>query len=101
MDQPGLLVIGVGLPRTGTWSTAHALSQLLDCPIEKIHHGMQLTKQSHSDLDFWINVLSAKNPVSHEEWRHFFKGRVSNFVEKNQFLCLVFDLRLTITLFHD
>ena len=81
MDQPGLLVIGVGLPRTGTWSTAHALSQLLDCPIEKIHHGMQLTKQSHSDLDFWINVLSAKNPVSHEEWRHFFKGRVSNFVE--------------------
>ena len=71
-EEGGLLVIGVGLPRTGTWSTAHALATLLDCSVEKIHHGMQLTQQSESKLDFWIKAL--KGEVSNDkEWRTFFK----------------------------
>ena len=61
--------------RTGTWSTAHALTTLLGCSIDKIHHGMQL--RSHSNLDFWIQALTGK--VTDQEWKDFFQGIFKNF----------------------
>ena len=58
-DESGPVVIGVGLPRTGTLSTALALARLLDCDISRIHHGMQLNKLGQEQLDFWIKALES------------------------------------------
>lgn len=71
-EEQGLKVIGVGLPRTGTWSTALALSQLLHCDISRIHHGMQLNQLSSQQLDFWIQALDGQ--VSDEDWRVYFRS---------------------------
>ena len=68
----GLKVIGVGLPRTGTWSTALALSRLLDCDISSIHHGMQLNQLSSDQIDFWIKAFDGG--VTDEEWRVYFRS---------------------------
>ena len=72
MNEDGLRVIGVGLPRTGTWSTAMALAQLLKCEMSEIHHGMQLNELGQSQLDFWLKALD--NQVTDQEWRLYFQS---------------------------
>ena len=65
-------VIGVGLPRTGTYSTAVALSRLLECDLNQVHHGMQLPNFTNRQLDFWIKALDGQ--VTDEEWRVYFRN---------------------------
>ena len=68
-SQP--LVIGVGLPRTGTMSTALALANLLNCEMSQIQHGMLLKKLRQDQLDFWIKALDGH--VTDQEWRNYFE----------------------------
>ena len=72
MEKQQLLVIGVGLPRTGTLSTALALAKLLQCDATQIHHGMYLNTFSQDQLDFWIKALDG-GEVTHQDWRDYFR----------------------------
>ena len=71
-NRDGPVVIGVGLPRTGTMSSALALTRLLDCDMSRIHHGMQLNKLGQEQLDFWIKALEGRR-VTDQEWRAYFR----------------------------
>lgn len=57
------LIIGVGLPRTGTLSTMQALETLLP---GRCHHGMKAYKHETE----WCRILDGK--MSDAEFRHFF-----------------------------
>lgn len=60
-DTP-LLVIGAGLPRTGTSSFSQALSILLSGPV--YHGGTQATLGPPTEIRSWINLLSHWSPKS-------------------------------------
>ena len=83
------------ISRTGTWSTAHALTTLLGCSIDKIHHGMQL--RSHSNLDFWIQALTGK--VTDQEWKDFFQGIFKNSSCRGIFVKLI--IKINSLKFHE
>ena len=69
----GLIVIGAGLPRTGTTSQTDALSYLLD---GSCFHGSRLPSLTEEELDFWLRAFgkSSLPKPSPEEWRDFFKN---------------------------
>ena len=72
-DEEGLLVIGVGLPRTGTTSLSHALSYLLR---GSCFHGSRLPNLAEEEYDFWLRALGknpSQQPPTIEEWRGFFR----------------------------
>jgi len=75
-DEDGLLVIGVGLPRTGTTSLSHALSFLLR---GSCFHGSRLPNLTDEEYDFWLRALK-KNASSEKqfpainEWRNLFRN---------------------------
>ncbi len=71
-QEEGLEVIGVGLPRTGTMSTATALSTLLNTKPENIFHGMQITRLSEDQLEFWPRAY--RGETTDLEWRLFFRN---------------------------
>ena len=70
-NTEGLLVIGAGLPRTGTASTKVALSQLLDGPC---YHMFNVADEfGNSDtVRHWHKAISQRQQVSTEEWRQFY-----------------------------
>lgn len=70
--KKGLAVIGVGLPRTGTMSTAKALAYLLECPPQAIYHGMQITTHSQEQLEFWPRAYNGQIE-NDAEWVEFFQ----------------------------
>jgi len=67
----GFVVIGAGLPRTGTKSLRDALITLLNGPC---HHMRNIMVQTPTDneLNFWKKAMD--KDVAHEEWVKFFEG---------------------------
>ena len=64
------MVIGAGLPRTGTSSIRLALSHLLDGPI---HHMRSVLEGGRTETDFWNSAMEGK--ISTKQWVHFLEGR--------------------------
>ena len=82
MDKfEGLVVIGAGLPRTGTASLRTALSTLLNSPI---YHMFEVIQNGSKDMEFWSKAC-AENKTK-EEWNNLFKGRKSHFWTSIQFM---------------
>lgn len=71
-SEAGYVVIGAGLPRTGTMSTRHALGVLLE---GKCHHMLDamLGEDSDKEIDFWLNAADGK--LNKEDWVRHFEGR--------------------------
>ena len=65
-NYDGFVVIGAGLPRTGTNSLQIALSHLLKGPI---HHMHVVHHTGDEDAAFWIKAADGK--VTTEDWRAF------------------------------
>lgn len=65
-----LLVIGAGLPRTGTLSMKSALTILLK---GKCYHMAEVLKGDQEDLDIWLNGFKGENTP--QQWRDFFKKK--------------------------
>ena len=66
----GYLVIGAGLPRTGTLSIATALEILLKGPC---YHMKEVLDGGKVERDHWQNVFDGK--VSDKDWIDFLEGR--------------------------
>ena len=69
-SKAGYVVIGAGLPRTGTMTTRHALGVLLE---GKCHHMLDTMLGGDTELDFWLNASEGK--VKKEDWVVHFEGR--------------------------
>ena len=69
-NYDGYVVIGAGLPRTGTMSMRAALQKLLNGPC---YHMLEVFDGPEEDVDYWEKVLNGK--VSDEEWIEFLAGR--------------------------
>ena len=68
----GIVVIGAGLPRTGTLSTRSALAQLLK---GKVYHMNNLAEGDDSkDFEFWSDILNGK-AKSKKDWIEFLQNR--------------------------
>jgi len=66
-EEVEFLLIGAGLPRTGTLSTYTALEMVLP---GKCHHMARVsTDKTTRNLDFWPKAVAGE--VTEEEWRHF------------------------------
>jgi len=66
-EEVEFILIGAGLPRTGTLSTYTALEMLLP---GKCHHMARVaTDKTGRNLDFWPRAVAGK--VTEEEWRQF------------------------------
>ena len=73
MSEPnydGLVVIGAGLPRTGTASMRSGLSILLNGPI---YHMFEVFKGGLTEVEFWNGAVFGKK--SNKEWKDFLQGR--------------------------
>ena len=73
VDTPnydGFIVIGAGLPRTGTSSLRKALSYVLNGPV---HHMRNVLEGSKEENDFWNKAMEGK--VGTKDWQDFFEGR--------------------------
>ena len=66
----GYMVIGAGLPRTGTTSMQAALQKLLQGPCYHMGH---VFRNGKHDLDHWENVFNGN--VSDKDWIHFLQKR--------------------------
>merc|ERR1711976_737773 len=66
----GFVVIGSGLPRTGTNSLRNALNILLD---GAVYHMYQVAFGKKVDATFWEKAV--KRPMSKREWTDFLVGR--------------------------
>ena len=66
----GFILIGAGLPRTGTFSLQVALSHLLK---GKVYHMHTVGKGSSIEYKFWNKAID-KN-VTIQEWKDFLEGR--------------------------
>ena len=69
-NYDGYVVIGAGLPRTGTMSMQAALEKLLNGPC---YHMLQLFEGPEEDLTHWEKVLNGN--ASDKEWIDFLEGR--------------------------
>jgi len=65
-----ILVIGAGLPRTGTLSLKSALTILLK---GKCYHMSEVLTGTQEDLDVWLDGFDGKNTP--QQWRDFFKKK--------------------------
>ena len=66
----GYVVIGAGLPRTGTLSMKTALEKLLNGPC---YHMFEVLNGGVEEIDHWEKVFNGK--ISPEEWKLFLEGR--------------------------
>ncbi len=68
----GFVVLGAGLPRTGTMSLKTALEKLLG---GMCHHGSRVVKYGNKrQADFWTSMLNAHDKgeaIDPEVWREF------------------------------
>ena len=69
-NYAGFLVIGAGLPRTGTVSLKAALSVLLD---GACYHLANVASSQEVDLVHWEKSITGQMRKS--EWINFFEGR--------------------------
>ena len=69
-NYDGYVVIGAGLPRTGTLSMASALEKLLDGPC---YHMRQVLDGGKEEQIHWEKVFN--DNASKEEWKTFLEGR--------------------------
>ena len=69
-NYDGYLVIGAGLPRTGTLSMATALEILLKGPS---YHMKQVIDGGEIEQNHWKKVFSGK--VTYNDWKDFLEGR--------------------------
>jgi len=67
MGNKDIIVVGAGLPRTGTNSTKVALEILLKGPV---YHMYEVIGSGNRDLDFWNELC--KKPKTSEEWKNFY-----------------------------
>lgn len=65
-----ILVIGAGLPRTGTLSLKSAFTKLYK---GKCYHMSEVFQGDQEDLDIWLNAFEGKN--SAEDWKNYFKKK--------------------------
>ena len=65
-NYDGFVVIGAGLPRTGTLSIQHALSKLLNGPC---YHGYWVLNAIEYEWCHWEHVLNGK--ASAQNWMDF------------------------------
>lgn len=73
-NYDGYLVIGAGLPRTGTASTRSALSVLMNGPI---YHMGQVMESGFKHVSFWNEACQgSKSPEEWQEFLHGFRGGV-------------------------
>ena len=77
MTHSGLVVIGAGLPRTGTTSTREALEQLLGGPC---YHMKTVIFEKPSDGKYWLKAIDDqahpdKKVLSNQDWIDFLSGR--------------------------
>ena len=72
----GFLVIGAGLPRTGTSSLRMALSQLLN---GACYHMANVFHGTEADWSHWENAVGDRKRdvqvLSDDDWRNFFEKR--------------------------
>ncbi len=68
----GFVVIGAGLPRTGTLSTRAALGQLLD---GACYHMFDVASGSNVESDFWNKAMEGKIPSNSKDWIDFLQKR--------------------------
>ena len=68
-NYEGFMIIGAGLPRTGTASMRSALSILLNGPV---YHMIEVFRQNGRDVQFWYEACEQKK--STQEWRKFYEG---------------------------
>ena len=69
-NYDGFVVIGAGLPRTGTASMRSALSILLNGPV---YHMVEVFTGGSPEIEFWKGAVQGNK--SKEEWKQFFEGR--------------------------
>jgi len=72
-NYEGYVVIGAGLPRTGTASMRCALSMLLNGPVYHMYEVGKNLRNGIDDLDFWNEACHEKK--SSKEWIEFFEKR--------------------------
>ena len=72
-NYEGYMVIGAGLPRTGTSSTRSALSTLLNGPVYHMDEVESNFQKGFDDIDFWIEACRSKKLSN--QWIKFFEGR--------------------------
>ena len=65
----GIIVIGAGLPRTGTNTLQNVLQELLGKPC---YHGYEIFKKT-DHIEFWNPLLKGEKK-SKQEWKTFLKG---------------------------
>lgn len=70
-----LIVIGAGLPRTGTNSLSLALPQILN---RKCYHMADVFKNGKSDAEFWIDMILNGKTKAKKEFDEFFLERGYN-----------------------
>nr|CAX77479.1 hypothetical protein [Schistosoma japonicum] len=63
-NSTSLLVIGAGLPRTGTTSMKRALEILLGKPC---YHMMDIMLRKHEDIGKWLQLIDEVNKTSRNE----------------------------------
>ena len=68
-NYDGYVVIGAGLPRTGTHSMQTALEQLLNGPC---HHMLEVFEGGNNELWHWESVLEGS--TTDEDWKEFLEG---------------------------
>ena len=73
LNYDGYIVIGAGLPRTGTASMQRALSILLNGPVYHMKEVRKNFASGFNDVDFWSEACHQKK--SSQEWIDFFQGR--------------------------
>ena len=72
-NYEGYIVIGAGLPRTGTASMRSALSILLNGPVYHMFEVYQNLWNGMDDVSFWSEACQEKKLS--KEWIDFFEGR--------------------------
>ena len=71
--KDSFVVIGAGLPRTGTLSTRTALIQLLG---GKCYHMQDVFEGDQETLEFWTKATNhSDDKIPKEEWVQFLEGR--------------------------
>ena len=75
-EKSGFVVLGAGLPRTGTFSTREALTELLQGPcyhMESVILGAKEEREHwHRALD---DLVDSEAALTDEDWKNFIEGR--------------------------
>ena len=66
----GFIVIGAGLPRTGTASMQNALSILLKGPVYHMKEVRKNFKNGFNDMEFWSEASQKQKSL--KDWIDFF-----------------------------